>query len=609
MRGRIRAFALTIFGGLALLAFLAPTASAQFPQFGISHFGADNDPLTGAQMASVSFNTRTNQHLVVYIAGSRATNDDEDHWNVFAQRVAANGAVVGAPIQVNAPTTNQLCDFEPPSVAYGRKTNTWIVTWDEGTATSCDNAIYAQLIDANGNLIGPRSEAISASGYDDIETNPVVYNTKQDEFFVVWTAEAPGQPGFQNLFGQRLSSAGAQVFDDQQLTHFTGTDSSADDAVGVAYNSKDQRYLAVVRGIDKGITGNTRDEIFGHLMSTDGTAIGADRFRISHVSATNPTTGAAKPPSVAYDPVNNRFLVAWTGNPAINSMDPDENEVFAQLLGADGSLLAPADIQISHMGPDGTKTFSPFRPRIAFNQFTRQYLLDWSGDSNTEGAVDNESEIWGQAVAADGNPTGPSNFRISHNGPDGDINFAAGRPDIAFNAVSCNYLTVWHTGNLANSFGKDTEKINIFGNTLPGTACPPPAITKQGKATFKKGVVNSPISVNCPDIEECPVTLTATVKGGGKKGGGKASEAKKKGKKKKKALTVATASPTVPIATTQKLSFPLTKKGSKLLRSKGKLNLKVQVTAKIGNGGPPVTSTLKFTVKKGKGKKGGGKKK
>ena len=87
MRSRIKASVLTVFGGLALLAFLAPAASAQFPQFQVSHFGADDDPATGAQLAELSFNSRTNQYLVVYIAGSRATSDDEDHWNVFGQRV------------------------------------------------------------------------------------------------------------------------------------------------------------------------------------------------------------------------------------------------------------------------------------------------------------------------------------------------------------------------------------------------------------------------------------------------------------------------------------------------------------------------------------------
>jgi hypothetical protein len=596
MRSRISASVIAVFSSLALLAFLAPGASADFPQFQVSHFGADDDPATGAQLSALSLNTRTNQYLVVYIAGSRATSADENHWNVFAQRVDAGGATVGSPIQINAATTNELCDFEPPSVAYSRKANQWMVAWDEGTPTDCDDAIYSQLVDANGNLVGPHSQRISANGFDDIETDPIVYNSAADEFFVVWTAEGPPGTGPQNLWGQRLTSAGAEVgADDEQLTHFTGTNSSADDATSVAYDSKNQRYLAVVRGVDQALIGNAHDEIFGHLMSTDGSPIGPDRFRISHVSATNP--GDAKPPSVAYDPVNDRFLVAWTGNPGTGGLAPNENEVFAQLVGSDGSVLLPSDSRISHVGPDGSGNFIAARPSIAFNKFTGQYLLDWSGDNDTEGGVNDDSEIWGQAVAADGSDVGPSDFRISHNGPDGDTNFAAGRPSLAFNPISCQNVTVWHTGDLANQgggIGGDNEKINVFGNVLPATACPPPTIAKKGKPKVKKKgkrfLVTPGITVTCPDIEDCVATETVKVKGGG----GKASQAKtKKGKK----ITVATATTTIPLATTGKLSFKLTKKGSKLLRKQGKLKLKVQVTTTIGTGGPPVTKTIKVPIK------------
>lgn len=594
MRSRISASVTAVFSSLALLAFLAPGAWANFPQFQVSHFGADDDPATGAQLSELSFNTRTNQYLVVYLAGSRATSDDENHWNVFAQRVDVGGAPVGSPIQINAPTTNELCDFEPPSVAYSRKANQWMVAWDEGTATDCDDAIYSQLVDANADLVGPPSQRISATGYNDIETDPIVYNSAADEFFVVWTAVGPGLSG-QNLWGQRLTSAGAEVgLNDEQLTHFTGTNSSADDAAGVAYDSKSQRYLAVVRGIDQGVIGNTHDEIFGHLMSTDGSPIGPDRFQISHVTATNPTSGNAKPASVAYDSINDRFLVSWTGNPDIGAMAPMENEVFAQLVGSDGSVLAPTDLRISHVGPDGDANFLAVRPSIAFDKFTGQYLLAWSGENDTEGGVDEESEIWGQAVAADGTDVGPSDFRVSHDGPDGNVDFAAGRPDLAFNPVSCQYMTTWHTGDLANSFGGDDEKINVFGNLLPATSCPAPTIVRKGKPKVKKKgkrfLVKPGISVTCPDIDDCVATETVKAKGGG----GKASQAKKK---KGKKITVATATTTIPLATTGKLSFKLTKKGSKLLRKQGKLKLSVQVTTQIGTGGPPVAAAKKVRIK------------
>jgi hypothetical protein len=587
-RSRISGSLVAFLSACALLAVLPAAASADFPQFQVSSFGDPTDVNTGAQLSSLAYNSRTDQYLVVYLGGSQATNADENHWNVFGQIVDAKGNTVGGPVQINQPTTNELCDFEPPSVAYGRKTNEWMVAWDEGTATGCDDAIYSQRIDAHGALVGPLSPRISATGYDDIETDPIVYNSGADEFFVVWNADGPAQ-SFQNLWGQRLTSGGAEVgADDEQLTQFTGTNSRADDAVGLAYDSKDQRYLAVVRGIDLGLIGNSRDEIFGHLMSTDGTPIGPDRFRISHVSATNPT-GDAKPPNVAYDPVNDRFLVAWTGNPKLGSMAAGENEVLAGLVGADGALLTPGDLRISNVGPDGSTSFQPVRPSIAFNRFTQQYLLDWSGDNDTEGGIDGESEVWGQRTDVNGIDIGPSDFRISHDGPDGDVNFAAARPALAFNPVTCQDMTVWHTGSLANNFGSDTEKINIFGNLLPESSCPKPTIKKKGKPKLKqkKGgriLVLPGIRVKCPDTEDCTAKERVKFKKG------------KHSKKGKRKLTVRPAISTVKLGTTRKLSFLLTPKGAKLLDRRGELKLNIKVTARVSKG-PKVSKTKKVLIK------------
>jgi hypothetical protein len=589
LRSRISGTLIAFFSALAVLVVMPAAASADFPQFRVSSFGALTDVNTGAQLSALAYNSRTDQYLVVYLAGSQATSDDEDHWNVFGQIVDSHGNTVGGPVQINQPTTNELCDFEPPSIAYDRKTNEWMVVWDEGTATSCDDAIYSQRVNAHGALVGALSQRISATGYDDIETDPVVYHSGADEFFVAWNADGPGQ-SFQNLWGQRLTSSGAEVgTDDEQLTHFTGTNSTADDAVGLAYDSKDQRYLAVVRGRDLGLVGNTRNEIFGHLMSTDGTPIGPDRFRISHVSATN-ASGDAKPPNVAYDSVNNRFLVAWTGNPKIGSMAAGENDVFAGLVGADGTLLTPADLRISHVGPDGNANFLPVRPSITFNRFTSQYLLDWSGDNDTEGGVQGESEIWGQAVAADGTDIGPSDFRISHNGPDGDVNFAAGRPALAFNPVTCQDMTVWHTGRLANNFGSDNEKINVFGNLLPESSCPKPTIKKKGKPKLKKRkggrlLVLPGIRVKCPDTEDCTAKLRVKFK--------KPKPHSEKGRRK---LTVRPATSTIRLATTGKPTFLLTPKGAKLLGRRGELKLNIKVTARVGQG-PTVAATKKVLIK------------
>jgi hypothetical protein len=196
---RLKTAAVTaILGAIALVAVLAPGASAAFPQFQITHFGADNDPDTGAQLAAISFNSRADRYLVVYLGGSRATNTDEDFWNVYGQIVDVNGNPIGGQFQINQTTTNELGDFEPPSVAYDPQTNQWMVVWDEGTPTTTDDAIYSQLVDVNGGLVGPLSQRISINGYDDIETVPVVYNPTSSW----WCGPPWGRPPANRICGR-----------------------------------------------------------------------------------------------------------------------------------------------------------------------------------------------------------------------------------------------------------------------------------------------------------------------------------------------------------------------------------------------------------------------
>src|SRR5262249_61981595 len=130
----------------------------------------------------------------------------------------------------------------------------------------------------------------------------VVHNPSGDEWFVAWNAEAPAQTN-QEVCGQRLKGDGTQTGEnDQQLTHMHESDPTngrTDDAIGLAFDSRDSRYLVVVRGIDTTLTGgNTRDEIFGHLMGAGGTTGGPDHFLISPVLETN-TASPTVPPPVA----------------------------------------------------------------------------------------------------------------------------------------------------------------------------------------------------------------------------------------------------------------------------------------------------------------------
>jgi hypothetical protein len=462
---RTRSALVSTFLAVALVSLAAPGVIAAITQHRVTHFGPDGDLTKQASFPDVAFNSKSGRYLVVYMAGSD-TNDD--HWAIYGQRVSATGTAVGGRIRISSPTDRFLCSYEPPSVRYARNINQFLVTWDGGSATDCDDAIYVRRISGAGRPLGAHDTRVSDRGYGDIETSLAAYNPQRKEWLVAWNAEGPDElGGIQELWGQRLSATGSQVgANDRRLTDHATDNFDGDDAIGLAYDPDHHRYLVAVRGVDSTVVG---DEVFGHLMDSRGKPIGEPQFRISHVTDTNPS-GDALPPRVIYDHARHRFLVVWTGNPQVGSMDASEIDIFGRFVKPDGSLVGNADKRLSNVGVDGDASFVPTRPDIGFNPFLDQFLLAWAGDNDKSGGVDQESEVWGQRVAGNGDPVGALDFRISHSGPDGSINFAANRPAIAFDPSNCRYLIVWSSGKVG-SLGGANQEWEIFDN-LVSSRCP-----------------------------------------------------------------------------------------------------------------------------------------
>jgi len=109
---------------------------------------------------------------------------------------------------------------------------------------------------------------------------------------------------------------------------------------------------------------------------------------------------------------------------------------------------------VSSMGPVGDLLFEVSDAAAAFDPASGEFLVVWSGDDNTGGLVDDESEIFAQRVGPDGSLVG-SRIRISAMGPDGDPAFDAFAPAVAFDPLSGEFLVVWvgedNTGGLVDN--------------------------------------------------------------------------------------------------------------------------------------------------------------
>jgi hypothetical protein len=246
-----------------------------------------------------------------------------------------------------------------------------------------------------------------------------------------------------------------------------GDDNYRADDPAVVYNAMADEYLVVWAGDDN--TAPLVDnefEIFGQLIdAATGLEVGAD-FRISNMGTDGDTAFGATTPAVAWNATDNEYLVVWAGDDDTGLLVDDEFEIYGQLIDGATGLDVGTDFRISDMGPDGNTGFGATTPAVAWNATDDEYLVVWAGDDDTAPLVNGEFEIFAQLIdAATGLAVG-TDFRLSDMGPDGNLNYAAFSPAVAWNATDNDYLVVWSadddTGLLID------DEFEIYGQLIDG---------------------------------------------------------------------------------------------------------------------------------------------
>jgi hypothetical protein len=219
-------------------------------------------------------------------------------------------------------------------------------------------------------------------------------------------------------------------------------------APAVAYDGTANRFLVVWQAND---TAGSGQEIYGRFVSATGAPLGA-QMRISDMGPEGDTRFDALKPAVAYNARAGEYLVVWYGDDGID----DELEIYGQRLSATGAQVGANDFRISQVGPDGDERFDAFRPSVASDPETNEYLVAWYADVRG----DNEFEIYGQRLSAPGAEVGANDFRISDMGPEKNESFDAFKPAVAFASGAHEYLVVWYGDD-----GVDDE-LEIYGQRL-----------------------------------------------------------------------------------------------------------------------------------------------
>ncbi len=456
--------------------------------FKISDMGTVGDPNFDARNPSVSYNFIQHEYLVAWEGDDNTNGLIDEEFEIFAQRLDSTGTEIGADdFRVSDMGGDVMYDAYAPKVTYNSTNNQYLVVWqgDDNAVGLADeeNEIFGQLIDANTGVeigtdfrisdMGPDGDA----SYNAYEPN-LAYNPNANEYLVVWEGDDNTGTLIEDeieIFGQRIDAlTGAETGPNDFRISNMGPDGNAlyDAYAGpeVVFNPGEDEYLVVWFG-DAGTGGlvDNEREIFGQRLDGDtGAEIGID-FRISDMGPDGDISFTGDWPAVAYNAMNNEYLVVWYGDDDLNGLVDEEYEIFGQRLnGATGVEVGTNDFRISDMGPDADQAYRAYFPDVTYNPLDNEYLIVWVGDDNINGLVDNEYEIFGQRLdAATGTETGLNDFRISSGGPDGDSNYLVDWPAVIYTPTEHEFWVVWQGEDHAGGMVDDENE--VFGQRLDAT--------------------------------------------------------------------------------------------------------------------------------------------
>lgn len=215
--------------------------------------------------------------------------------------------------------------------------------------------------------------------------------------------------------------------------------------------------------------------------------VGGNDVRLSHMGPDGDPAYDAGDTAVAFNPVDNEYLVVWVADDDTPPQVDDELEVFAQRVDARTGVPLGEAIRISDMGPAGLG--SALMVDVAYNPTQHEYLVVWSGSELPKvGSFEFEIHIQ-RLEAATGQEVGPNDRKISSVGLDGDPFRNAYYPAVAYNATSEEYLVVWEGRDFPPAFdyqiqgqrldslgaqiGADDFRISDAGELTPNSALRP----------------------------------------------------------------------------------------------------------------------------------------
>jgi hypothetical protein len=349
--------------------------------------------------ARVTYNATDNQYMVVWVNPAYAVGQS---MNVVAQRLDANGGLVGAMMNIATNTYNDRA----PVVAWSPAQNQYLIAWaDEGASPSTISAV--RINGADGTQAGG---PITVSTGDQFKYSlEVVYNATADEFFLVWMDNRSVNSG---LYGQRLKASDGTLLGTTAAANFPIA-LSVSSAPKVAFNpsvGSDGEYLVTwdQYGTQKG------QRILAGTLALSGASFTIDSSTMSKLET-----------AVAYNSTTQDYIVTWPAVPYSQDFYPRYN-LYAARVGPSFTPGTPTKFGTSQLPATQNA------PDVAFNSANSSYLMVWQ-----DHRANDEGQIYGRRLNASGMPDGAAFV----------INNEAGykqAPRVIYNPTTDSFVVFWN---------------------------------------------------------------------------------------------------------------------------------------------------------------------
>jgi hypothetical protein len=313
-----------------------------------------SEQLTKANHPSIAFNSVRRQYLIVYNDSRNGTAD------IFGIILDETGNIIKQDFPVNASIGDQINAY----TCYNPTDDTYLVNWEDFRHVSQWmelSDIYGALLDGGGTVIAPDIPMCDDHGMPDEgdqRHNNIAYNPDKNEFFVSWTDTRPSLDNV-GAAGRFIKADGVPAGPD-----FTVADAPGSQIFPHAVYVQNRKQYFVIWDDSRYDAPDTNwreaknRDTYAAWLSDSGEPAGPD-------IAIGIKEGVQRYSDLAYNPLMNRFLIAWRdevdeevlseGDPSGGHITESGGNIMGKMYGAPSFLTGRIVDKETGSPIDGTR--------------------------------------------------------------------------------------------------------------------------------------------------------------------------------------------------------------------------------------------------------------